>query len=279
MPILSGRARLAGIAGWPVAHSRSPRIHGFWLDRHAVDGAYVPLPIHPDDFQAALRGLRAAGFAGVNVTLPHKLAAFDICDAVDDRARLAGAVNTITFHADRIEGTNTDGVGFTAALREAGVDPGAGPALILGAGGAARAVAAALRACEIPVSIANRTRARAMTLAGHLPNLSFIDWDEREQALARHALLVNATSLGMDGQPPLAMDLRHAPSSLVVAETVYTPLETGLLAAARARGLRVVDGLGMLLHQARPGFAAWFGVEPVVDAALRRFVLADLGAG
>jgi len=279
MPILSGRARLAGIAGWPVAHSRSPRIHGFWLDRHAIDGAYVPLPIHPDDFKAALRGLQAAGFAGVNVTIPHKLAAFDICDTVDDLARRAGAVNTITFHAGRTQGTNTDGLGFMAALREAGVDPGAGPALILGAGGAARAVAAALLACQIPVSIANRTRVRAMTLASHFPGLVVIDWEEREQALAHHALLVNATSLGMDGQPPLAMGLRHAPPSLVVAETVYTPLETRLLAAARARGLRVVDGLGMLLHQARPGFAAWFGVEPVVDAALRRFVLADLGAG
>jgi shikimate dehydrogenase len=278
MPILSGRARLAGIAGWPVAHSRSPRIHGFWLDRYAIDGAYVPLPIHPDNFEAALRGLQAAGFAGVNVTIPHKLAAFDICDSVDDLARRAGAVNTITFHAGRIQGTNTDGTGFTAALWEAGVDPGAGPALILGAGGAAHAVAAALLACRIPVFITNRTRARAMTLASHFPSLEVIDWDKREQALAHQVLLVNATSLGMDGQPPLAMDLRHAPSSLVVAETVYTPLETPLLAAARARGLRVVDGLGMLLHQACPGFAAWFGVEPAVDAALRRFVLADLGA-
>jgi shikimate dehydrogenase len=164
-------------------------------------------------------------------------------------------------------------------LKEAGVDPGAGPALILGAGGAARAVAATLLACHIPVSIANRTYARAVTLARHLPGLSVINWDDRESALACHVLLVNATSLGMDGQPPLALDLSRAPSSLVVAETVYTPLETGLLAAARARGLRVVDGLGMLLHQACPGFAAWFGVEPVVDAALRRFILADLGAG
>jgi shikimate dehydrogenase len=278
MPILSGRARLAGIVGWPVTHSRSPRIHGFWLDRHAIDGAYVPLPIRPESFNAALRGLRDAGFAGVNVTMPHKLAAFELCDIVDDAARRAGAVNTIVFHADRIQGTNTDGLGFAAALQEAGVDPGAGPALILGAGGAARAIAAALLECRVPVSVANRTRASAEMLASQLPSLAVTDWDRRGPALAECALLINATSLGMDGQAPLALDLSRAPSELVVAETVYTPLETGLLAAARSRGLRTVDGLGMLLHQARPGFAAWFGADPVVDAELRRFVLADLGA-
>ncbi len=278
MPILSGRARLAGIVGWPVTHSRSPRIHGSWLDRYAIDGAYVPLPIRSENFNAALRGLWAAGFAGVNVTMPHKLAAFDLCDTVDDIARRAGAVNTIVFHADRIQGTNTDGVGFTAALHETGVDPGAGPALILGAGGAARAIAAALLDYRVPVSVANRTRTAAEALASHLPGLAITDWEAREQALAQCALLVNATSLGMAGQPPLALDLSRAPSSLVVAETVYTPLETGLLAAARAFELRTVDGLGMLLHQARPGFAAWFGIDPVVDAELRRFILADLGA-
>ncbi len=276
MPILSGRARLAGIVGWPVAHSRSPRIHGFWLDRYAIDGAYVPLPIRAENFNPALRGLRAAGFAGVNVTMPHKLAALDLCDTVDDLARRAGAVNTMTFHTDHIQGTNTDGLGFTAALQDAGVDPGAGPALILGAGGAARAIAAVLLDCRIPVFLANRTRSAAETLANHLPGLIVTDWERREQALEECALLVNATSLGMDGQPQLALDLSRARSSLIVAETVYTPLETGLLAASRARGLRTVDGLGMLLHQARPGFAAWFGTDPVVDTELRRFVLTDL---
>ena len=277
MPILSGRARLAGIVGWPVAHSRSPRIHGFWLDRYAIDGAYVPLPVRSEDFTLALRGLRAAGFAGVNVTMPHKLAALDLCDTVDDFARRAGAVNTIVFHADHTHGTNSDGPGFMAALQQAGVDPGAGPALILGAGGAARAIAAALLACRVPVLVANRTRARTETLASHLPGLAIADWERREQVLAECALLVNATSLGMDGQPPLELDLSRASSTLVVAETVYTPLQTMLLARARACGLRNVDGLGMLLHQARPGFAAWFGTEPTVDAELRRFVLADLG--
>lgn len=276
MPILSGKARLAGIIGWPVAHSRSPRIHGFWLDRHAIDGAYVPLPVRPDDFITAMRGLQAAGFVGVNVTMPHKLAAFALCDVVDDAARRTGAVNTIVFRDDRIEGLNTDVFGFTANLREAGVDPGAGPALVLGAGGAARAVSAALLACRIPVAIANRTRERAEALAAELPGLTTIAWEERQQALADRALVVNATSLGMGGRSSLVLDLDAAPASLVVADIVYTPLETGLLASARARGLRTVDGLGMLLHQARPGFSAWFGVQPEVDAELRRVVLADL---
>jgi shikimate dehydrogenase len=210
--------------------------------------------------------------------MPHKLAALELCDDVDDFAHRAGAVNTIVFHADRIQGSNTDGLGFAAALKEAGVDPGAGPALILGAGGAARAIAAALLSWRAPVSVANRTRVSAEMLGSHLPRLAVIDWERREQVLAECALLVNATSLGMDGQPPLVLDLSRAPSSLVVAETVYTPLETALLAVARARGLRTVDGLGMLLHQARPGFAAWFGAEPVVDTELRRFILADLRA-
>lgn len=276
MSILSGKARLAGIVGWPVAHSRSPRIHGFWLDRHAIDGAYVPLAVRPEDFAPALRGLRAAGFAGVNVTIPHKLAAFALCDVVDEAARRAGAVNTIIFHADHIEGANTDGFGFLASLREHGVDPATGPALVLGAGGGARAIAAALLGCQIPVALANRTRARADALAADLPELAIIDWETREEALAGRALVVNATSLGMGGHSSLPLDLRRASPSLVVADSVYTPLETPLLAAARARGLRAVDGLGMLLHQARPGFAAWFGVDPMVDPELGRFVLADL---
>ncbi|MEO8716539.1 MAG: shikimate dehydrogenase [Acetobacteraceae bacterium] len=275
MSILSGRARLAGIVGWPVAHSRSPRIHGFWLDRYAIDGAYVPLAVHPNDFTAAIQGLRAAGFAGVNVTIPHKVAAFAAYDIVDDDARRAGAVNTIIFHDDRIEGRNTDGFGFLASLRDADVNPGEGSALILGAGGGARAVAAVLLASHVPVAVANRTRARAEALARDFPGLAVIDWAERERALAHRALLVNATSLGMGGGPP-ALRLTHAPKSLAVVDLVYTPLETELLATARARGLRAVDGLGMLLHQARPGFEAWFGIPPAVDADLRRHVLADL---
>jgi shikimate dehydrogenase len=276
MPILSGHARVAGIAGWPVTYSRSPRLHGFWLQRHGIDGVYIPLPIRPGEFGSAIRGLLSAGFAGANVTIPHKSAAFDICTEVDDAARRAGAVNTLIFHDGRISGSNTDGYGFIANLRAHGVDPAAGPALLLGAGGSARAVAAALLDAGASVTIANRTRARAEALANDLPELRIADWDARTAALADHSLVVNATPLGMVGHAALDLDLARAPASLVVADNVYVPLETPLLAAASARGLRHVEGLGMLLHQAVPGFRAWFGVEPAVDAELRQFVAADL---
>jgi shikimate dehydrogenase len=276
MTILSGNARLAGIAGWPVGHSRSPRLHGFWLERYGIDGAYVPLPIDPANFPAAIRGLASAGFAGVNVTIPHKVAAFAICDKVDESARRAGAVNTLVFDNGRIAGSNTDGWGFLENLRAHAVDPAAGPALILGAGGSARAVAAVLMGLGVPVTVANRTRARAESLARELPGLTVIDWSARDSALPENALLINTTSLGMAGHPPVEIDLDRAGRGLTVADIVYVPLETPLLAAARARRIRGVEGLGILLHQAVPGFRAWFGVEPTVDDALRRFVAADL---
>jgi shikimate dehydrogenase len=276
MAILTGKARVAGVTGWPVSHSRSPKLHGFWLERHGIDGAYVPLPIEPANFPAAVRGLMFSGFAGVNVTIPHKVTAFAICDTVDDSARRAGAVNTLVFADGRIIGSNTDGWGFLENLRANGVDPAAGPALILGAGGSARAIAAVLLARGVSVTVANRTRARAETLAHELPGLSVIDWHDRDAALAGQALLVNTTSLGMAGNAPLDIDLDRAARGLTVADIVYVPLETPLLAAARARQIRCVEGLGMLLHQAVPGFRSWFGVDPVVDEALRRFVAADL---
>jgi len=276
MTILTGKARIAGITGWPVSHSRSPRVHGFWLKRYGIDGAYLPLPIDPAHFPAAISGLMRSGFAGVNVTIPHKVAAFAVCDEVDDSARRAGAVNTLMFENGRITGSNTDGWGFLENLRAGGVDPAAGPALILGAGGAARAVAAAMLACGAQVTVANRTRARAEDLARGLPGLKVIDWEVRNKALPDNALLINTTSLGMAGHPPLQIDLDRGARGLTVADIVYVPLETPLLAAARAREIRCVDGLGMLLYQAVPGFRRWFGVDPVVDEALRRFVLADL---
>jgi shikimate dehydrogenase len=276
---LTGNARLAGIIGWPVAHSRSPRLHGFWLERHAIDGAYVPLPVRPEDFATAVRGLAASGFAGANVTLPHKTAAHRMCDRIEPSARDAGAVNTLVFADGQIIGSNTDGWGFLANLRAHGVDPAGGPALVLGAGGAARAIAAALLAGGVPVTIANRTPAHAEALARDLPGLRTLPWERRSEALADQALLVNATSLGMQGHPPLEIELGAAGSQLAVADIVYVPLQTALLAAAAARGLRAVEGLGMLLYQAIPGFRAWFGIEPQVDAALRRFVAADLLPG
>jgi shikimate dehydrogenase len=276
MTILTGKARLAGVTGWPVAHSRSPRLHGFWLERHGIDGAYVPLPIEPQNFAAAIRGLMWAGFAGVNCTIPHKVAAFAVCDTVEESARRAGAVNTLVFRDGHIIGSNTDGWGFLANLRAHGVDPTAGPALILGAGGSARAIGAVLQALGVRVTLANRTRANAERLARELPGLAVIDWVRREDALADHALVVNTTPQGMTGHEPLDLSLVRAGPGLTVADIVYVPLETPLLAAARAHGLRCVEGLGMLLHQAVPGFRAWFGAEPVVDDALRRFVAADL---
>ncbi|MBV8094560.1 MAG: shikimate dehydrogenase [Acetobacteraceae bacterium] len=274
--MLSGEARVAGVIGWPVGHSRSPRLHGFWLDRYRIDGAYVPLAVKPEHFSVTIRGLVAAGFAGVNVTIPHKEAAFAVCDAVGESARKAGAVNTLVFRDGRIDGANSDISGFLENLHAHNVDPKAGPALILGAGGAARAIVVALQQEGVPLTIANRARDRAEALARDFSGLKVIDWSARDQAIADYALIVNTTALGMEGQPDLSLDLSLASNRAAVADLVYVPLETPLLAAARARGLRTVEGLGMLLHQARPGFAAWFGVEPEVDEALYRFVAADL---
>ncbi len=276
MLILSGQARVAGIAGWPVAHSRSPRIHGFWLRRYGIDGAYIPLPIPPDNFSNAIQGLMAAGFAGANVTIPHKVAAFQLSHEVDEAARIAGAVNTMTFAGGRISGSNTDSFGFLESLRDAGIRTPEGPALVLGAGGGARAVVAALRGRGIAVTIANRSPEAAEKLARDLAPVRVLPWHARAEALGDHALLVNATPLGMSHQPRLELPLERANPALVVADLVYVPLETPLLAEARLRELRCIDGLGMLLHQARPGFAAWFGIDPAVDEELRRFVLADL---
>jgi shikimate dehydrogenase len=278
MTILTGNARLAGVVGWPVGHSRSPRLHGFWLERHGIDGAYVPLAVAAEKFATAILGLCAAGFAGLNVTLPHKQAAFALCDVIEPSARRAGAVNTLVFRAGRIIGSNTDGAGFLAHLAAMGTDPLAGPALVLGAGGAARAIAAALLDAGARVSVTARHAPAASALTAALPGIVPLNWDARAAALADHALVVNTTSAGMTGQPPLALDLTRAAPRLVVADIVYTPLRTPLLAAAEAAGLRTVEGLGMLLHQAVPGFAAWFGVTPAVDAELYRFVAADLPA-
>jgi shikimate dehydrogenase len=240
----------------------------------------VPLPAPPDQFDAAVRGLAAAGFAGLNVTIPHKEAAFALCDEVAPLALQAGAVNTLVFAEGRILGHNTDGIGFIANLQQSDIDPAAGPVLILGAGGAARAIAAALLDAGVPVTLCNRTGTRAANLAAalsaDLSGCSVLDWSERNTALAHHALLVNTTSLGMAGHGPLEIDLDRAPAGASVADIVYVPLETPLITAARARGLKTAPGLGMLLHQAAPGFAAWFGVTPEVDDALYRFVAADL---
>lgn len=274
MPI-TGSTRLAGVIGWPVAHSRSPLLHNAWIARHGVDGAYVPLPVRPEGLAAAVRGLAAAGFAGANVTIPHKVAVMELCDALDPGAVRVGAVNTLVFSQGRVAGSNTDGWGFLEHLRASGSDPAAGPVLLLGAGGAARAIAVALHGAGADVTIANRGAARAEALAADLP-VRVLPWDRRADALGGFAMVVNTTSLGMKGQPALELDLARAASSLTVADIVYAPLETPLLAGARVRGLLAVDGLGMLLHQARAGFQAWFGVLPEADRAVRDLLAADL---
>jgi shikimate dehydrogenase len=276
MKVLTGNARVAGIIGWPVTHSRSPRLHGFWLNRYDIDGTYVPLPVAPGAIEAAVRGIAAIGVVGANVTIPHKQAAFDVCDVVDDFAKRAGTVNTLVIRNGLVEGSNSDGYGFIENLRSHGIDPGLGSALIVGAGGAAHAIAAALQDNGTHVTIVNRSPERARSLKDQLPGLRTLEWNVRNEALADHALVVNTTSLGMEGHPPLELNLDRARETLVVADIVYVPEETPLLAAARRRGLRCVGGLGMLLHQARRGFAAWFGIDPVVDDELADFVRVDL---
>lgn len=277
MPMLTGHTRLAGVIGWPVSHSRSPRLHNHWLARHGIDGVYVPLPVRPDGLADAVRGLRAAGFAGFNATIPHKEALFALCDRLLEPAVRAGAVNTVVFEPDgAITGTNTDGAGYLASLRAEGVEPAAGPALLLGAGGAARAIAAALLDIGAPVAVTNRTPERARALAEELPGLRVLPWERRAEALADHALLVNTTSLGMAGEGALDLSLDRAPADMAVSDIVYVPRRTALLKAAEARGLRAVEGLGMLLHQAVPGFAAWFGTTPEVDRETYELLAGDI---
>lgn len=273
--ILSGGARLAGVIGWPVAHSRSPRIHGYWLEEKGIDGAYLPLAVRPEALGAALAGLPALGFRGCNLTAPHKEAALAHMASLSETARRIGAVNTVTVGDDgALHGDNTDGFGFIGHLRQEapGWNSGA-PVAMLGAGGAARAVVDVLKAEEVrEIRVANRTQARVRALAEAAGDtLRALPWEEREAALEGCGLLVNTTQLGQRGKPALDLDLRRLPAGAVVYDLVYAPLETELLRAARARGNVAVDGLGMLIHQARPGFAAWFGAEAEATAALRAF--------
>ncbi len=281
--MVSGKARVAGVMGWPVSHSRSPRLHGFWLRQYGIDGAYVPLPVRPEDFTAAVRALPKLGFAGANVTVPHKEAALAACDEVTPLARRIGAVNTLVCRPDgSLFGDNTDGFGFLENLRAGcpGWRADAGPAVVLGAGGAARAIVAALLDAGCPrVRLTNRTRERAADLAADLGGaIEVVAWEERSAALASAGLLVNTTTLGMTGAPPLDIALDPLPAAALVTDIVYAPLMTDLLLRAQARGHAVVDGLGMLLHQGRPGFEYWFGIRPEVTAELRAVVLGDAPA-
>ena len=283
---ITGRTRLAGIMGWPVSHSRSPALHNFWLGEYGIDGVYVPLPVRPEQLRQALRALPALGFRGCNLTIPHKEAALSIVDRVDPLARRIGAVNTVIVAPDgALEGRNTDAFGFRENLRDCAPDwdPAAGGAVVLGAGGAARAVVAALIEARVPeIRLVNRTIGRAEILARDLAaphgRVSAHPWAARDALLDGAGLLVNTTSLGMTGAPELEIDLSQLPTGAVVVDIVYVPLNTPLLVAARQRGHRTVDGLGMLLHQGRPGFEAWFGTPARVTRELRAAVLTTLVA-
>ena len=276
---------LAGVMGWPVAHSRSPLIHSHWIAQYGLRGAYAPLPVQPDKLEAALRALPVLGFAGCNLTIPHKIAAIDIVDALEPLAQRIGAANTIVVRADgSLLGRNTDAFGFIANLREAQPEwrADAAPAVVLGAGGAARAVLAGLLdAGAAEVRICNRTLETAQQLAHDFAGwgkaqLHVIPWTDRHSALEGAALLVNTTSQGMQGQTPLDIQLDALPATALVTDIVYSPLQTPLLQAAAARGNPTAQGLGMLIHQARPAFEAWFGVLPQTTPALWAAVTATL---
>lgn len=270
---------LAGVIGWPVAHSRSPLLHGHWLQRYGITGHYVPLPVRPEHLAEALRALPRLGFVGVNVTIPHKEAVLALADVVTDRAALIGAANTLILRPDgKIHADNTDGYGFIANLRQHAPawQPESGPAALIGAGGAARAVVASLLDAGVQeLRITNRTRLRAEQIRSEFgARIVVYDWAQTGSMIEGAATVINATSLGMEGKPPLRVQLDGLSPGAVVTDLVYTPLETPLLAEARARGCRTVDGLGMLLHQAAPGFERWFGTRPQIDEELRQAVLA-----
>jgi len=277
---MTDKVKLAGVIGQPIAHSRSPQLHGHWLKKYGISGHYIPMDVAQSDLKTVLETLPKMGFQGVNVTLPHKEAVLELADSVTDRAALIGAANTLTFTADgRIQADNTDGVGFLANIRDYVPEWSAksGPCVVFGAGGASRAIIAALSQAGAPViRVTNRTRARSDALKDHFgAKIEVIDWVQAGNVLGDASLLVNTTSLGMQGKSALRVPLDGLRPETVVTDIVYTPLETELLRTAKAIGCRTVDGLGMLLHQAAPGFERWFGTAPEVDMELRKAVLAS----
>ena len=272
----------ACVIGWPVEHSRSPAIHRYWLELYGIDGAYEKEAVRPEEFASFLGSLSDRGYAGANVTLPHKTEALRLATIADESARAIGAANTLWLDGTgRLNASNTDAYGFMTNLNQEAPhwNKGRAPVMVLGAGGAARAILRGLIAQGASrILLANRTRDRAEVLAGTFgPAVSVVDWDARNQALAGCGLLVNATSLGMFGKGPLDIEVEALPEDAVVADIVYSPLETPLLATARARRRQAVDGLGMLLYQAVPGFERWFGVRPQVTKELKAHVAATLG--
>lgn len=264
---------LAGVMGWPVAHTRSPAIHNHWIAHYGLKGAYVQLPVQPQNLEAAIRGLPALGFAGCNITVPHKVNAMQLMDTLHPAARRIAAINTVVVQADgSLMGVNNDGIGYIQSLRDAKPDwrGDVGPALVLGAGGAARAIVVALLDEGVPeVRLCNRTQDKAQALKDAFGDrVTVIPWAERNSAMAGVRLLVNTTTQGLHGQPALDVVLDDLSAEALVSDAIYIPLETPLLAAARQRGHQTVNGLGMLLNQARPAFQAWFGVSPEITPGL-----------
>lgn len=271
-------APLAGVLGWPIAHSRSPLLHRHWLQRYQLPGDYIAIPVRPENLAEALGMLPKMGFVGVNLTIPHKEAVLEIADIVTDRAALIGAANTLIFREDgKIHADNTDGYGFITNLMQYAPDWRAdqGAAAVIGAGGAARAVVASLLESGVPeLRITNRTRLRAEQIKAEFgAKVVVYDWAQAGNMLEGARTVVNATSMGMQGKQPLRLPLDALSADSVVTDLVYTPLMTDFLIEAQSRGCEVVDGLGMLLHQAAPGFERWFGHRPEVDEALRQAVL------
>lgn len=272
------RIPLAAVIGSPIAHSRSPALHGYWLKRYGLKGFYIPMDVAQADLETVLRTMPRMGFVGANVTIPHKEAILNIADVITDRAALIGAANTLIFRKDgKIQADNTDGAGFIANLRQNAPHwmPSSGPAAVFGAGGAARAVIAALIEVGVPeIRLANRTRARAEALRSDFgAKVHVCEWVQAEAMIDGAATVVNTTSLGMTGKPDLVLPLGGLSAQAVVTDLVYTPLKTQFLIEAEERGATVVDGLGMLLHQAAPGFERWFGQRPDVDDQTRAAVL------
>lgn len=273
------RIPLAGVIGHPIAHSKSPQVHGHWLKTHGLAGHYIPMDVSGENLEQVIRTLPKMGFVGANVTIPHKERVLDIVDQVTDRATLIGAVNTLIFRDDGTAiGDNTDGYGFIENLRQGAPEwkPDAGPAVVLGAGGAARAIVASLLDAGVPeILISNRTRVRAEQLREDFgTRLTVVEWVQAGNILEDGATVVNTTSLGMAGKPELRVPLDGLNKNAVVTDLVYNPLKTDLLAGAESLGCTTVDGLGMLLHQAVPGFERWFGLRPDVDEATRQAALA-----
>jgi len=277
----SDRFLLAGVMGWPVHQSRSPMLHNYWFKQHNLAGTYVPLAVKPQDIETALRGLPALGFSGVNITIPHKQTSMPLMAEIDAVGRGIGAINLVVVRPDgSMVGSNTDAYGCIANIRQMRPEwrPDAGPVAIMGAGGASRTAIWALADAGVKeIRIANRTHERALTVAKELrAPCKVVRWEERHDILDGAAVLVNATNQGMIGQPPLDLKLDKLPKHAIVYDIVYNPIETPLLAAARARGHRVIPGLGMLLNQAPPAWKAWFGIEPKVTPELRKLIEATL---